>query len=442
VIDYTWKGAKEMENLILKSISVENFASFAEPIIFTTESDFSKKEHLDNTFACGDSRFNKVSFLYGANGSGKTFFCKILREIQRLLLVSPLAATDAAQLLSIPQLKEMDTPVKTFAFDTSFQEKPTKFAIELIIDGTTYRYAFSVKGKEVVYELLTKKHRRTEKLLERTSSSFKDITLRSDLKGFDAAKHTVKAEALCLPVAGMLNTPLASKIVAAISGINVINMAAGRLDPVNPKETFSEERLRKYISIIKKADPTLRDIKVSFEEEEVARQRVSSDDFENRELIAKRTKVGVDSRHAVYENGEETTSAPLSFFADESLGTVKLFTALPYLFDVLEKGGILIIDELENGLHLSLAKEIIELFTSEGSNPHHAQLICTSHQPLLVDGNYRRDQVWITAKDSCGKSVLHRMSDLKTSRAKVNLANRILEGAFGCNPDLFFDNNT
>ena len=432
-----------MENLILKSISVENFASFAEPIIFTTESDLSKKEHLDNTFACGGSRFNKVSFLYGANGSGKTFFCKILREIQRLLLVSPLAATDAAQLLSIPQLKEMDTPVKTFAFDTSFQEKPTKFAIELIIDGTTYRYAFSVKGKEVVYELLTKKHRRTEKLLERTSSSFKDITLRSDLKGFDAAKHTVKAEALCLPVAGMLNTPLASKIVAAISGINVVNMAAGRLDPVNPKETFSEERLRKYISIIKKTDPTLRDIKVKVSfEEEVARQRVSSDDFENRELIAKRTKVGVDSRHAVYENGEETTSAPLSFFADESLGTVKLFTALPYLFDVLEKGGILIIDELENGLHLSLAKEIIELFTSEVSNPHHAQLICTSHQPLLVDGNYRRDQVWITAKDSCGKSVLHRMSDLKTSRAKVNLANRILEGAFGCNPDLFFDNNT
>lgn len=35
-----------MENLILKSISVENFASFAEPIIFTTESDLSKKSTL------------------------------------------------------------------------------------------------------------------------------------------------------------------------------------------------------------------------------------------------------------------------------------------------------------------------------------------------------------------------------------------------------------
>lgn len=431
-----------MEHLILKSISVENFASFAEPITFTTEADLSKKEHLENTFINGDMRFNKVSFLYGANGSGKTFFCKILREIQRLILISPLAATDATQLLSIPQFKEIDLPVKTFAFDTSFQTRPTKFAIELVIDGTTYSYTFSVKGKQIVYELLTKKHRRTEKLLERISPSFKDIVLRSELKGFETAKYTVKEEALCLPVAAMLNTPLASKIIAAINEIKVVNMAASKLNPVNPKKTFSDDRLRKYISIVQKADPTLRDIKVSLEEEEVARQKISSDDFENRELIAMKTKVGIDSRHAVYENGEEATSTPLSFFADESLGTVKLFTALPYLFDALEDGGVLIIDELENGLHLSLAKEIINLFTSDETNPNHAQLICTSHQPLLVNGNYRRDQVWIAVKDSRGKSVLRRMSDLKTSRAKVNLANRILEGAFGCNPDLFFKDNT
>lgn len=82
---------------------------------------------------------------------------------------------------------------------------------------------------------------------------------------------------------------------------------------------------------------------------------------------------------------------------------------------------------VKNGLHLSLAKEIIRLFTSEESNPHHAQLICTSHQPLLLDGNFRRDQVWVTCKDSYERSSMHRMSELKTSRAQVNLANKILE---------------
>ena len=72
-----------MNNVALKSLSVENFASFADRVTFTTEVDSSKKEYLENTFERGDSRFNKVSFLYGANGSGKTFFCKIIREGNR-----------------------------------------------------------------------------------------------------------------------------------------------------------------------------------------------------------------------------------------------------------------------------------------------------------------------------------------------------------------------
>lgn len=433
-----------MDNVILKSLSAENFASFAERIEFSTETDSGKKEHLENTFTVEDMRFNKVSFLYGANGSGKTFFCKILREIQRILALSPLiTATNSAQFLATPQIKGMDAPVKPFAFDTQYQDKPTTLGIDIILDGVSYHYEFSLQEKTVVREILTKKFRRTEKLIERTSPSFKDILLRSDLKGFEPTKQTVKPEALCLPVAAMLNNPLAARLNAVICGIQVVSMAAGRLNPINPKKTFTEERIAKYIRIIQKADPTIRNISVSTSEEEIARQKIDTDDFENREIIAKKMTVSIDTKHAVYSNGEEQDSqVPITFFAEESLGTVKLFTALPYLYDVLEMGGVLIIDELENGLHLSLAKEIISLFSSEESNPNHAQLICTSHQPLLLDGDFRRDQVWVATKDSVGKSSLHRLSELQTPRAKVNLTAQILKGAFGCNPRLFFDNNT
>lgn len=433
-----------MDNVILKSLSAENFASFAERIEFSTETDSGKKEHLENTFTVEDMRFNKVSFLYGANGSGKTFFCKILREIQRILALSPLiTATNSAQFLATPQIKGMDAPVKPFAFDTQYQDKPTTLGIDIVLDGVSYHYEFSIQGKTVVREILTKKFRRTEKLIERTSPSFKDILLRSDLKGFEPTKQTVKPEALCLPVAAMLNNPLAARLNAVICGIQVVSMAAGRLNPINPKKTFTEERIAKYIHIIQKADPTIRNISVSASEEEIARQKIDTDDFENKEIIAKKMTVSIDTKHAIYSNGEEQDSqVPITFFAEESLGTVKLFTALPYLYDVLEMGGVLIIDELENGLHLSLAKEIISLFSSEESNPNHAQLICTSHQPLLLDGDYRRDQVWVATKDSVGKSSLHRLSELQTPRAKVNLTAQILKGAFGCNPQLFFDNNT
>lgn len=429
-----------MSEAVLKSVSAENFASFANRICFTTEADQSKKEHLNCTFAVGDKLFNKVSFLFGANGSGKTFFCKIIREIQRLLEFSPLIAMNSLEFLPIPLLKGLDAPVRTFAFDIAYQKLPTSFAIEVILGETTYSYSFKILGKTVLSERLLKKKHRTEVLFDRTSPSFDDILLRSDFRTFESAKHCVKAEALCLPVAAFLNVPLAEKLVNAIRSIQVVNMASPKIPP-STKDAYSNERISKYAKIIQNADPTLRKFNISVKEEETSRQRSSCDDFENRELITTKTTVGVQSIHAVYDAGQETDGSPIAFFEEESLGTVKLFTTIPYLFDILENGGIFVVDEIENGLHLSLVQEIIQLFTNDETNPHHAQLICTSHQPLLLSEETRRDQVWVSHKDTHGMCELHRLSELKTSRAKVNLCNQILKGAFGCNPDSFFGKN-
>ncbi len=432
-----------MGNAVLKALYAENFAAFAERVVFTTEANLSKKEHLEeNTFEVGDSRYNKVSFLYGANGSGKTYFCKILREIQRLIKYSPFAFAGNAEFFAHPQFKGLDAPVQPFAFGTEYQSRPTYLGIDIIIDGITYHYEFGIQGKTIVREVLTKKHRRTEILLDRTSPSFNDIVLRSELKQFDLLKDCVKEETLCLPIAALLNNDLAEEIVYAIQDIQIINMTAAHLAPANAENSFCEERLNKYLSVLQKADPTLSEITVSFEEKEIGREKVDSNDFENREVIAKKMVVAVSTVHTIDDNGVPTQGTPISFFADESLGTVKLFTALPFIFDALENGEVLVVDELENGLHLSLAKEIVDLFTNETTNPNNAQLICTSHQPLLLDGDFRRDQVWVTHKDDHGKCELRRMSEFKTTRAKVNLTNRIIEGALGCNPSRFFDNYT
>ena len=66
-----------MQKIILKSVMAENFASFANRVVFTCVADESKKEYQMNTFQAGEDTINKVSYVYGANGSGKTFFCKI-----------------------------------------------------------------------------------------------------------------------------------------------------------------------------------------------------------------------------------------------------------------------------------------------------------------------------------------------------------------------------
>lgn len=427
-----------MNKVIFKSLSVENFYTFADRVFFTTEIDSAKKEYLHNTFEQSDVSYNKVSFLYGANGSGKTNFCKIMLEIQRIIDWSPISAANNNALLSVPGIKNIKRDVAKFAFDSQCNDKPSTFSLEIIIDKITYCYSFSIQGDEIIYEKLTKKFRRTETIIERLSSSYKDIILKSEFKDFEGMRQVVKKDSLCLPVAAMLNNKLAIKIISAIKSIVVLNMTSIKLDPPDIKTAFSEDRNNRYVEVIQKADPTITDIHVSIKKKEISRQKLS-DDFENREIISTMTEVGVGTKHNIYKNGEITQTIQRDLFKMESLGTIKLFTMLPYLFDVLENGGVLFIDELDNGLHLSLGKELIELFTNNKTNPHNAQLICTSHQPLLLDGDFRRDQVWVTSKDDFGKSSLHRVSELSSARAKINITNKLLEGAFGCNPQKFFN---
>ena len=426
-----------MQKIILKSVMAENFASFANRVVFTCVADESKKEYQMNTFQAGEDNINKVSYVYGANGSGKTFFCKILREFQKMILLSPLYTIKDLQTGVLS--KEFKKQIPYFIFDIEHEEIPITLGADFIIEDVTYHYEFSILKQKIIHELLTRKYRRTEKILERTSPNYQDITLKSELKSFESMKNVVKENMLCLTMAFVLNNELANTLVDAIKEIKILNMAVPHLGARNP-EAFSKERIQKYVKILQKADPTIREIQVQCKEEEVLRQKLKSDDFENKEVIRTKTTVEVKSKHALYQDGIEidTVADQIDFFEDESLGTIKLFTTLPYLFDVLENGGVLILDEIENGLHLSLVKEMISLFINEESNPHHAQLICTTHQPLLVSENVKRDQVWILSKDKFGKSVINRLSDKSFSRAKVNLTNQLLEGVFGCNPEKIF----
>lgn len=98
---------------------------------------------------------------------------------------------------------------------------------------------------------------------------------------------------------------------------------SGRLNPINPKKTFTEERIAKYIRIIQKADPTIRNISVSTSEEEIARQKIDTDDFENREIIAKKMTVSIDTKHAVLPLRQENHSC------DQSIEMPPLWACYP-----------------------------------------------------------------------------------------------------------------
>lgn len=423
-----------MTNIVLKALRVKNFGPFADEVVFTTATDRAKKEFMENTFSYGEEVFNRVSYIFGANGAGKSNFCKAIIHIQQLINLSPLLASNNPQLLELQPIKlstnEMD---KHFIFDKNGSGIPSEYEIEILMDGITYNYSFAIHDSLIVSEKLTKKKQRTETILLRTSPEYSSIVLKSELSSFMPNVSVVKERALCLSMAAFLNNPLASKIVSAISKITVVNMA--NLNGLRniTKENFTEEVRERCLKILRVAEPTMNGLSVEFTEEKVDRQKVPMgiDDLEGRELIIKNIRVDVQSKHSVYQEDNIVDTVLIPFLKYESTGTIKMLSILPLLFSALESGSPIVIDELENGLHPNIVQRILEFFMSPELNPLNSQLICTTHCISLAEKGVRRDQVWVISKDSHGRSSMTRISEYPGTRSTDNIAEKYLRCAFG-----------
>lgn len=114
--------------------------------------------------------------------------------------------------------------------------------------------------------------------------------------------------------------------------------------------------------------------------------------------------------------------------------SVKLF---PVLYDVLQHGGLLIIDELEQSLHPLLMLDVINMFTAPETNPGCGQIVFTTHNALIMDKKYlRMDEIVFVEKDTnTGVSSLYRLSDIEGVRSDMDFCKRYIVGNFGAIPD-------
>ena len=106
----------------------------------------------------------------------------------------------------------------------------------------------------------------------------------------------------------------------------------------------------------------------------------------------------------------------------------------------LASGSVLLVDEIEAGLHPALVRQLVRLFQDPETNPRGAQLIFNSHEASLLgdSGGERvlgRDQVWFTEKSDDGASRLYPLSDL-SPRIDEAIGRRYLAGRYGATPIL------
>ena len=127
---------------------------------------------------------------------------------------------------------------------------------------------------------------------------------------------------------------------------------------------------------------------------------------------------------------------------EESAGTLKMFALYPELQEVLKKGSVLVIDELNARLHPLLVRNFVLTFLNPKININHAQLIFTTHDTWQLSNQLlRRDEIWFTEKDSNGLSTLYSLADFQNDegmkiRKDESYEKNYLIGKYGAIPAL------
>lgn len=121
----------------------------------------------------------------------------------------------------------------------------------------------------------------------------------------------------------------------------------------------------------------------------------------------------------------------------DSTGTKKIATLASYIIEGLEKGRILIVDELDSSIHFKITRAIVAMFNNELNT--NAQMIFTVHDINLMDCKrmFRKEQIWFVHKDQDGVYV-YSLADFTARqgvRDTTDLMEKYRKGALGALPD-------
>jgi len=415
---------------MILSLRIENFRSIKDPLTvkLTTEKRLKESDLPQNSFIEKNTEILKSLLIYGRNASGKSNILIALKALIFLVENSDSFKHDMDILLYEP-----------FKFDTTFSKKPVYFEIDFISfeTKTKFKYIVSFNKKEIEFEgLYIYPEGIKSKLYERKMSS---ITYGDYYKGTKK-----KIEDDLLPNQLFLSKSATSKVkylddcflyfskymyISIVHDIDYDNSIIRAFSEILTKDIKLKNNLLK---LLKAADISINNFKISENEKEIRFPKNVPEGIKNQ--LVEKYKYEVLTSHTLFENGREIGQETLEL-EYESLGTKKLFAIGALILDTLDDGGVIVIDELDKGLHPLISKLLINLFNSKKNNPHNAQLIFATHDSTLLDLEIlRRDQIGFVDKEYEGNSIFYKLSDIKGIRKDIPIDKWYLSGRFKAIP--------
>lgn len=431
-----------MNNLV--NFKVKNFRSFYEETIFSMQATPNKEFAELNTFLCNERLFPKnenellkTAIIFGANASGKTNLVKALNFMRALVLTSSNPLNPVVQ---------NNAP---FAFFDNADKEPTLFEIEIVANDIFYNYGFEITDKRFTKEFLKK----------RTNGRLVDIFERNplgvDLNGVGQKKkkatESIGAQSLFLSFANTPFLALDENVVCDLRNVlnwfNEPNLFIIDEYTINKYNIYQEEN-GKYaklaLEFIKQADIGVEDFIVV--QEKVGDRAEPFIKIKGKHppqfLPMDEDVIGLDlktefnvfnEKHEIVGKKDVYLEKDFGFHSD---GTYRLLSILGLILKVLDKGGILVIDEVDSKLNFLIVDYILKSFNSINKNINNAQFVSTAHNVLLMDDDLRRDQIYFTSKNKYGATELYSLVDFNDVRKTDLFSKKYLAGFYSAIPTI------
>jgi AAA15 family ATPase/GTPase len=379
------------------------------------------EETLLNCPAVPGGKLLPCAVIYGPNASGKSNIIAALKYLQNAVRLSHRQAAPDGGVSRNP-----------FLLSAKCREVPTEVEIEFVLREMRYQYGFCATNDLFLEEWLYfyPKNRR-QMLFERTKSK---VRFGRSLKGQNKViSEIMRPNSLFVSAAAQNGHEQLSPIFTYISSIDFdANLAVSgfSLSEMNQIDPRTIEFLQQIGTGV-----------VGFRAKELINPKGDAMVAELKALVARHLEyppeeIPAPSRLYLLELAHQgDLPEPVYFEIErESNGTRRLLLVLNSVFNALDKGSLLIIDELDASFHTQIGETILSLFSDQKINMRGAQLIATTHDTnLMVSDKLRRDQIWFTEKDHEGASHLYPLSDIRT-RNTDNIEKGYLQGRYGAIP--------
>ena len=396
---------------MLVNFTVKNFRSFKRERTFSMEAG-SIKEHKDSVISKGKLSLLPLAVFYGANSGGKSNLIQAISTMRYMVRRSV-------------QLNEGDElPYDPFALDEISDSQPTLFEIQFIKDEVLYRYGFEYTRKEIVSEwLYEKQFGEKEYELFVRSQDLIDVSPKRFPEG-EGKEDLTNSNRLFLSLVAQLKGEKSNSVMGWFRQCNVLS----GIDSEG-YEAFSLRMFLEHLNGADEAQEFFKTLQLGFTRFSVKKVDIPKDALNSapesiKSQIEKDLTTGnfVEpiTTHNVYdENGSVVDERNFHKNQMESEGTKKVIEMSGPIFDTLNEGKTLIVDELDAKLHPLLTRNIVLLFMDPEKNQHGAQLIFATHDTNLLDLEIiRRDQIWFAEKDKVEATDLYSLVEFKDEDGK------------------------